>query len=53
MASFFCKFCRKEIVDSPVGYITFCPHYPPENEKTKDTKVSEVEDMFKKLGIRI
>ncbi len=28
MSSFYCEKCNKAIIDTPVGYITGCKHYP-------------------------
>lgn len=52
MSSFFCSKCEKEIVDSPVGYVTFCEHYPPPDEK-KDKCVEDIKQVFNKMGIKL
>ena len=32
MSNFTCDKCGTELLDSPTGYTTFCPHYPKEWE---------------------
>lgn len=31
MSNFICDKCGAEIIDSPLGYVTGCEHYPVEN----------------------
>ena len=38
MSNFLCEHCCKEIIDSPNGYITECPHHPKEKSKKKKLK---------------
>jgi len=33
MSDFKCEQCGKEIIDSPIGYITWCEHYPKEQPR--------------------
>lgn len=28
MSSFLCSHCKEAIIDTPIGYITECEHYP-------------------------
>jgi hypothetical protein len=32
MSSFICGTCGKPCIDSPIGYVTGCEHYPPDVE---------------------
>lgn len=34
MSSFLCEHCKAEILDSPKGYTTSCPHHPLERDPT-------------------
>ena len=33
MSSFYCEWCKAEIVDTPQGYVTECEHYPLDLQK--------------------
>jgi hypothetical protein len=38
MSSFICEKCKKDIIDTPSGYITGCEHYPLETPLINLTK---------------
>jgi len=60
MSNFTCFLCKKDIIDSPKGYITGCPHYPLKSkgidnflggfDKKKPHDVPDV--IFDLLGIK-
>jgi hypothetical protein len=39
MSSFKCEECGKEILDSPTGYTTGCPHHPLKPDIVEDTAI--------------
>jgi hypothetical protein len=58
MSSFICADCGAEILDTPQGYITGCPHYPlKRGEKLTEeffvnarARLKFAEDFLKKHG---
>lgn len=41
MTTFKCEKCKKEIIDTPEGYITECPHYPFNKDWFRYTPISQ------------
>ena len=33
MSNFICEKCGKHCIDSPLGYVTGCEHYPPDMQR--------------------
>jgi len=49
MSNFTCEVCGAPIIDSPLGYITECIHYPLDPE---DAELSKADAIYEELRER-